>query len=110
MLPEAGKGKSLAKVRSPGVNTVVLVVKGASGPEVRAGPAVTTVPLWRMVGSFVRGVFLLVVEAEGPEREEGETELGALVLEAAPGSPHTCLGRTCPCLLLLDLGPRILLC
>ncbi|KAB0391989.1 hypothetical protein E2I00_002064, partial [Balaenoptera physalus] len=28
-----GKGKSLGKVKSPGVNTVVLVVKGASGPE-----------------------------------------------------------------------------
>lgn len=70
MVPEAVEGKSLARVRTPGVNTVTPVVKGASGPEGGAWPAVTTIPLLRMLASWVRGVFLLVVGAEGPEREE----------------------------------------
>lgn len=58
-----GEGKSLAKVRNPAVSTGTLVVKGDSGPEVGMGPVGTTVPLLRTVASFVRGVFLLVVEA-----------------------------------------------
>ena len=67
---EAVGGTSLVKVRRPGVNTVMLVVKGASGPEVGARPDVTTIPLLRILASCLKGVLLLVVEARGPEREE----------------------------------------
>lgn len=70
MDPEVAEGTSLVKVKRPGVNTVTLVVKGASGPEVGAGPVVMTIPFWRVLASCVRGALLLVVEAEGPEREE----------------------------------------
>lgn len=51
MVPEAVEGKSLARVRTPGVNTVTPVVKGASGPAGGAWPAVTTIPLLRMLAS-----------------------------------------------------------
>ena len=67
---EAVGGTSLVKMRKPGVKTVMLVVKGASGPEVGAGPDVTTIPLLRILASCLRGGLLLVVEAKGPEREE----------------------------------------
>lgn len=70
MVPEAAESRSLAKVRGPGVNTVTLVVRGASEPEVGAWPVVTTIPLWKMLASCVGGVFLLGVDAEGPDREE----------------------------------------
>lgn len=65
-LLEAGlvEAKSLGKVRSPGVNIVTPVVKGASGPEVGAWPVVT-VPLLRMLARCVKGVFLSVLGAEG---------------------------------------------
>lgn len=70
MVPEAPEGKSLAKVRTPGVSIFTLVVKGAPGPEVGAWPVVTMTPLLRRSASWVRGVFLLAVGTEGPEREE----------------------------------------
>lgn len=98
MEPEAVEGKSLAKVRWPGVSTVTLGEKGAAGPEVGAGPVVTTVPLLRMSASWVRGEFLSVVGAEGPERKERQTELRALVLGAGLSSSP-----------LLDFRSRILL-
>lgn len=63
MEPEVVEGKSLAKVRWPGVSTVTLGEKGAAGPEVGAGPVVTTIPLLRMSASWVRGEFLSVVGA-----------------------------------------------
>lgn len=77
VFPEVGEGNGLAKVRSPAVNTVAWLMKGPAGPEVGAGPVATTVALWRMLGSFVRGVFPLVMEAEGSEREEGEAGSGS---------------------------------
>lgn len=63
MVSEAVEGKGLAKVRTPDVNIITLVVKWASGPEVGIWPAVTTIPCLRMLASCVRGVFLLVVGA-----------------------------------------------
>lgn len=65
MVPEAGEGTSLAKVRTPGVSIVTLVVKGAPGPEVGVWPVVTTTPLLRMLASWVRGVLLSAVGTEG---------------------------------------------
>lgn len=70
IVPEAVEGKSLARVRTPGVNIVIPAVKGAPGPEVGAGPVARTISLLRMLASCAGGVFLLVVGAEGPEREE----------------------------------------
>lgn len=70
MVPEAVEGKSLAKVRTPGVNILTLLGKGAPGPEVGSRPVVMTIPLLRMLASCVRGVFLSAVGTEGPEREE----------------------------------------
>lgn len=70
MEPEAAEGTSLVMVKRAGVSAVTLVVKGASGPEVGAGPSVTTIPLWRILASCGRGVLLLMAEAKGPEREE----------------------------------------
>lgn len=68
---EAVGGTRLVKVRRPGVKTVMLVVKGASEPEVGPEPDVTTILLLRILASCLRGVLLLVVEAKGQEREEG---------------------------------------
>lgn len=67
---EAVGDTSLVKVRRSGVNIVMLVVNGASGPEVGVGPDVTTIPLLRILARCARGVLLLVVEAKGPEREK----------------------------------------
>lgn len=58
-----------AKVRSPDVNTVTSGVKGARGPEMGAWPIVTN-PLSRVLVRCVRGMFLSVVRAEGPERKK----------------------------------------
>lgn len=68
MVPKAPAGKSLAKVRTPGVSIFTRVVKGAPGPDVGAWPVVTTTALWRMLASWVRGVFLSAAGTEGPER------------------------------------------
>lgn len=70
MVSEAVEGKSLSKVRTPGVNILMLVVKGASEPEVGARSAETTILPLRMSARCVRGVFLSVVGTEGPEKEE----------------------------------------
>lgn len=105
VLPEVGEGRGLAKVRSPAVNIVAWLMKGLPGPEVGAGPVATTVSLWKMLGSFVRGVFPLVTEAEGPEREEGEAGLGSWFWKQLTAA-HTLVWGLgwwggCP----LDLGP-----
>lgn len=105
VLPEVGEGSGLAKVRSPAVNTVAWLMKGPPRPEVGTGPVVTTVSLWRMLGSFMRGVFPLVLEAEGPEREEGDTGSGSWFWKQLTAA-HTLVWGLgwwggCP----LDLGP-----
>lgn len=70
MDPEAAEGTSLVMVKRPGVSTVTLVVKGALGPEVGAGPSVTTIPLWRILASCGRGVLLLMAEAGDTSRRK----------------------------------------
>lgn len=90
MVPEAGEGTSLAKVSTPGVSIVTLVVKGAPGPGVGVWLVVMTTPLLRMSASWVRGVFLSAV---GTEDQTGRNirQVRGRALGADPDSPHGCL-------------------
>lgn len=85
MVPEAVEGKSLVKVRTPGVSILTLVVKVAPGPEVGAWPVVRTTPLLRMPASCVRGVFLSAV---GTDDQTGRNVRGVRgwVLRADPAA------------------------
>lgn len=87
VLPEVGEGSGLAKVRSPAVNAVAWLMKGPPKPEVGTGPVATTVSLWRMLGSFMRGVFPLVLEAEtGPWSRRSSSDSSRKVGGMAPCS------------------------
>lgn len=110
MVPEAAEGKSLAKVRTPGVSIVTLVVKAAPGAEVGAWPVVTTTPLLRMSASWVRGVRLSAVGTED-QRGKNITRVRGRVLGTDPSSPHGCLdareGPVLSPLLAWGLGPAL---